>query len=71
MDRSKMTVRVVPLVSREAEDAPTGGTLEERLSAVDALTAEAWRLSGRPFPSYTRETMPVAVRTLHDHHQSM
>ena len=66
-----MTVRVVPLVSREADDARTGGTIEERLSAVDALTAEAWRLSGRPLPSYTRKTMPVAVRTLHDHQQSM
>jgi len=41
-----------------------GGTVEERLAAVAELTAEAWRLSGRPFPYYARETMPVVVTTL-------
>lgn len=69
-DRRSMTARVVPLRSAEAGDARTGGTLEERLAAVDALTAEAWRLSGRPFPSYTRATMPVAVGTLSGHAES-
>lgn len=64
MDRSKMTARVVPLWSREAGDARMGGTVDERLAAVAELTAEAWRLSGRPLPSYTRDTMPVAVTTL-------
>jgi hypothetical protein len=56
-----MTARVVPLSSREAGDARTGGTLVERLAAVAALTAEAWRLSGRPLPRYTRATMPIVV----------
>jgi hypothetical protein len=56
-----MTARVVPLLSREAGDSRTGGTLGERLAAVAALTAEAWRLSGRPLPRYTRATMPIVV----------
>lgn len=67
MDRSRMTARVVPLTSREAGDPPTGGTIEERLAAVAALTAEAWRLSGRPLPTYTRDTMPVVLARLKDH----
>jgi hypothetical protein len=41
-----------------------GGTVDERVAAVTALTLEAWRLSGRPLPSYTRATMPVVVRPL-------
>ena len=67
MHRSRMTARVVPLASPEAGDARMGGTVEERLAAVAELTAEAWRLSGRPLPSYTRATIPVVVATLRDH----
>lgn len=59
-----MTVRVVPLTSREAGDPRMGGTIDERVAAVAALTEAAWRLSGRPFPSYTRATMPASVTTL-------
>ena len=62
-----MTARVVPLSSPEAGDARMGGTVEERVAAVAQLTAEAWRLSGRPFPTYTRGTMPIVVGTLKNH----
>lgn len=41
-----------------------GGTAEERLAAVAELTVEAWRLSGRPLPSYTRAAMPVVLTSL-------
>lgn len=68
-DRSRMTARVVSLWSAEAGDARMGGTAEERVAAVAELTAEAWRLSGRPFPSYARATMPVVASTLRDHAQ--
>lgn len=44
-----------------------GGTVEERLEAVEQLTMVAWRLSGRPFPVYTRATMPIVVATLRNH----
>lgn len=68
-DRSNMTARVVPLDSREAGDPRMGGTVEERLAAVAELTLEAWRLSGRPLPTYSRATMPIVVATLKDHPQ--
>jgi hypothetical protein len=68
-DRSRMTARVVSLRSAEAEDARMGGSAEERVAAVSELTAEAWRLSGRPFPTYSRATMPIVVSTLRGHAQ--
>lgn len=71
MDRSRMTARVVPLSSPEAADPRMGGTVEERVAAVAKLTEEAWRLSGRPFPQYTRATMPVVWATLADHPDSL
>ena len=64
-----MTARVVPLRAAEASDQRMAGTLDERVSAVAELTAEAWRLAGRPFPTYTRATMPIVVTTLRDHSQ--
>lgn len=64
-----MTARVVPLTSPEAGDQRMGGTIEERVSAVTELTLEAWRLSGRRLPTYTRATMPIVVTTLKDHAQ--
>lgn len=66
-DRSRMTARVVPLQSEEAGDARMGGTVDQRVAAVAELTVQAWRLAGRPFPRYTRATMPIVVGTLKDH----
>jgi hypothetical protein len=65
--RRKMTARVVPLASPEAGDPRMGGTVDERVAAVAALSAEAWRLAGRPLPTYARATMPVVCATLADH----
>jgi hypothetical protein len=68
--RREMSVRIVALTSDEAEDARMGGTVDERVAAVSALTAEAWRLAGRPVPSYDRVTMPVVRTTLASHRGS-
>ena len=65
-----MTVRVVPLTSREAGDPRMGGTPAERVAAVAELTELAWKLAGRPFPTYTRATIPVIVTTLSAHASS-
>lgn len=62
-----MTARIVPLASREAGDARMGGTVAERVAAVAELTALAWKQARRPFPAYTRATMPVVVTTLAAH----
>lgn len=66
-----MSARVVPLDSDEAGDSRMGGTVDERVAAVTALTVEAWRLAGRPFPSYVRATMPVVKATLATHRGSV
>ena len=70
MDRSRMTARVVALSSAEAGEGCTGGTMAERLAAIEVLTREAWRLSGRPLPGYTRSTMPISIGTLETHAES-
>lgn len=62
-----MTARVVPLRSDEAGDMRMGGTPDARVAAVAELTLEAWRLAGREFPRYTRQTIPVVVASLRDH----
>ncbi|HEY9226397.1 MAG TPA: hypothetical protein VIP11_07125 [Gemmatimonadaceae bacterium] len=65
-DRSKMTVRVVPLRSDEAGDGRVGGTAAERLALLTELSRRAWALTKRPIPTYARRTMPVRLTTLRD-----
>lgn len=60
----KITGRIVPLASREADEPPCPPTVAERLTLVFQLSREAWELSGRPFPSYARTAMPVRIRKL-------
>ncbi len=59
-----MTVRVVPLTSREASESRVGGTPSERLALLTELSLSAWALTGRPFPTYTRAMTPISVRPL-------
>lgn len=61
-----MTGRVVPLGGREAGEPPCPPTVAERLALLARLSGEAWELTRRPLPSYTRSTMPVVLRTLRD-----
>jgi hypothetical protein len=61
-----MTVRIVPLRSREAGEPPCPPTVAERLALVTLLSHEAWVLARRPLPSYTRATMPVALTALRE-----
>ncbi len=66
-DRSKMTVRLVPLHSREAGEARVGGTAAERLALVIRLSESSWARTRRPVPEYTRATMPLAITSLGAH----
>lgn len=70
-ERRKVSARVVSLTSSEAADSRMGGTMAERVAAVMVLTEEAWRLSGRKFPKYSRESTPIARGTLRDHAPSL
>lgn len=61
-----MTVRIVPLGSVEAADPRMEGTSDERVQAAMELSLLGWQLSGRPFPVYTRATMPIRVSTVQE-----
>lgn len=65
-DRGEMTVRVVPLHSPEARDSRVGGTAAERVALVVRLSEELWARTQRPLPTYTRETIPFALKQLRD-----
>ncbi len=56
-----MTVRLVPLHSREASEARVGGSVAERVALVARLSEMLWTRTGRPLPGYTRATMPIAM----------
>jgi hypothetical protein len=64
MRRPDLTYRVVPLDSPAAADARLGTDAAERLRMLAELSRMAWLESGRPFPEYTRATMPVRCSTL-------
>jgi len=59
-----MTVRLVPLRSREAGEARVGGTAAERVALVRKLSESSWALTGQPLPEYSRATMPVVIASL-------
>jgi hypothetical protein len=59
-----MTVRIVSLHSAEAGDSRVGGTVAERLALVTSLSEKLWTLTRRPFPVYTRATMPIVLSSL-------
>lgn len=46
-----------------AEGDPVHLTPEQSVSLVYELTLTAWTLSGKPFPQYTRATMPIRLVT--------
>lgn len=62
--RRHLTVRVVPLESREAAEATVGGTMAERLALVARLSEMSWALTGLPLPTHTRAATPVMVAAL-------
>lgn len=58
-----MTVRMVPLRSREASECRVAGTPSERVALVGVLSAELWAHTQQPLPGYERTAMPVSVVT--------
>jgi hypothetical protein len=61
-DRRSWPVRVHRLGEEPPDDLSATTTPEERLAMVDALTLEAWSLTGRALPEYTRRETPVSIR---------
>ena len=59
--RRDWPLRAYRLGGEPGDDLSATTTAEERLAMMWPLAVEAWRLTGRPMPEYTRETMPVRV----------
>ena len=59
-----MTARVVPLRSDEASDGRVEASAAERVALVGELSRRMWELSKRPFPSYSRSSIPARLTTL-------
>jgi DMSO/TMAO reductase YedYZ molybdopterin-dependent catalytic subunit len=56
-----MTFRRVSLQSADAADARLGSDVDQRRAMVAELSIAAWKASGRPLPSYTREKFPIRL----------
>jgi hypothetical protein len=54
-------VRLVALGSEPVDRVDRRTTPEERLAMVWTLTVEAWSLSGRPIPAYSRSATPMQL----------
>lgn len=59
--RSTWPVRRFKLGEEPSEDLSSTTTPEERVAMMWQLAVDGWSISGRPFPSYTRATMPGAL----------
>lgn len=59
--RRDWPLRAYPLGGEPGDDLSATTTPEERLAMMWPLAVEAWSLTGRAMPEYTRETMPVRV----------
>ena len=60
-ERRVSSACVVPLGSPDAGKAPAPDTPGARVALVLELSAIAWRLTGKPFPTYARHAMPTRV----------
>jgi hypothetical protein len=60
-DGGRVPVRVFRLGTEPHDDLSTTTTVSGRLDMLRELTERAWRLTGRPFPTYARSEIPVRV----------
>jgi hypothetical protein len=59
--RHDWPLRAYPLGGEPGEDLSATTTARDRIAMMWPLAVEAWCLTGRPMPEYTRDTMPVRV----------
>lgn len=63
--RHSLPIRVFRLGAEPSDDLSGSTTPEHRLAMMWPLALEAWSVSGRPLPRYTRDHMPIhVIRTL-------
>jgi len=53
--------RIVRLGTPESEDLSATTTVAERVEMVALLTRRMWEFTGRSFPAYARDEMPVKI----------
>jgi hypothetical protein len=63
-DRSSWPVRIHALGDEPAGDLTATGLPAERLAMMESLAQDAFALTGRPLPDYSRAETPVVVRRL-------
>lgn len=63
-EERKAAVRIHRLGEEPRDDLLQSTTAEERLRILRELSERAWTLTGRPWPSYSRDEMPVRVDRL-------
>jgi hypothetical protein len=63
-NRQSWPIRKFRLGSEPGPDLSAITTPEQRLEMVWPLTLEAWALTGRPIPKYSRSEIPVRKRPL-------
>ncbi|MBM4380411.1 MAG: hypothetical protein FJ086_14130 [Deltaproteobacteria bacterium] len=49
------------LAEAPGDDLSASTTAEQRVAMVEELSVQAWSLTGRPFPKYTRAEMPGRI----------
>lgn len=64
--RHDWPIRVFPLGGEPSDDLSATTTVVERLGLVAVLSERGWRLTGKPFPTYSRSTMPGRVIRRHE-----
>jgi len=63
-DRSRWPVRAYRLGAEPGDDLSASTSAEERLAMMWPLALEAWELTGRALPVYSRDDTPVSRRLL-------
>lgn len=56
--------RIRALEEPPRDDLSDVTSAEERIAMVAVLSRRMWELTGRPWPGYTRSSMPVELRRL-------
>jgi hypothetical protein len=62
--RQAWRVRLYRFGTEPVDDLVTSTTADERLEMMWPLACEAWSLTGRPMPDYSRAETPVSLRRL-------
>lgn len=64
--RRSWPVRKVRPGDEPPENLSATTTAAERIGMMWRLAQDAWAMTGRPMPDYSREEMPITKRRLHD-----